>query len=487
MKNKKNIGALCYITAICAMLALPTVTLPLTLSQDTADSENRVLAAFPSLKTEDGAVNTAFFTELTNWYGEHFGLRSAMITGYGTLTRTLLNTSAEQDVICGKDDWLFYAETLSDTIGEATLDETAVSHIAQTLSMMNDYAKSKDAALIFTAAPNKASIYPEYLPDRYLPRESENNLDLLHQALSETDVTVCDLRGILQQQAANDPAQLYHKLDSHWNGYGAMTAFSALMQTAAHSDYGFPAASCSAVRDFDGDLWQMLSPSIENKDWNFVYDVPQTYTYLGRFRSIDDLTIQSVSATGEGSLLMFRDSFGRALIPLLSEVYANATYTRDAHVPLYLLETAPADTVIYEIVERNLGNLLQYAPKMPAPQTNVPAIQSAESAAPMRLAYRTDGAYLHCYGSYDAAYAQHDDLMLTVTLPDGGGTECYLAFPCYEAELLGEDTVQTNGFSLYLPADALSEGASLSLIAVKDQTAYCMGTAEYTAAADSAN
>lgn len=483
MKNKKHIGALCYIAVICGMLALPTITLPLTLSQDTADSENRVLTAFPSVTTETGAINTAFFTQFSDWYSEHFGLRSAMITGYGTLTRTLFHTSAEQDVICGKDDWLFYAETLPDTIGEATLNETAVSHIAQTLSMMNDYAKSKDAKLIFTAAPNKSSVYPQYLPDRYLARESENSLDLLHRALAETDVTVCDLRGILQQQAANDPAQLYHKLDSHWNGYGAMTAFSALMQTASHNDYGFPAATCSAVRDFDGDLWQMLSPSVENKDWNFVYDVPQTYTYLGRFRSIDDLSIQTVCANGNGSLLMFRDSFGRALIPLLSEVYASATYTRDAHVPLYLLETTAADTVIYEIVERNLENLLQYAPKMPAPQTNVPNVQNAESAAPMEMTYRKDGAYLHCYGSYDPAYAQHDDLLLTVTRPNGGGSACYLAFPCYEAELLGEDVVQTNGFSLYLPIDDLTEGAVLSLIVVKDQSAYCMGTAEYTAAA----
>lgn len=480
MKNKKNIGALCYVAVICTMLALPTLTMPLTASQDTGDSENRVLTAFPSLKTEDGSINTAFFTELTNWYGEHFGLRSAMITGYGALTRTLLNTSAEQDVICGKDDWLFYGETLSDTIGKATLDETAINHIAQTLSMMNDYAKSKGATLIFTAAPNKAGIYPEYLPDRYLTRDSDNNLDLLHRALSETDVAVCDLRSVLQQQAANDPALLYHKLDSHWNGYGAMTAFSALMRTAAHSDYGYPAASCSAVRDFDGDLWQMLSPSIENKDWNFVYDIPQTYTYLGRFRTLDDLNIQTICENGEGSLLMFRDSFGRALIPLLSEAYANATYTRDSHVPLYLLETSSADTVIYEIVERNIGNLLQYAPKMPAPQLNIPNTEIPSVQTPLRMEYRADGSYMHCYGTFDATYADHDGLAVTVTAPDGGGTECYLAFPCYEAELLGEDTALTNGFSLYLPMDAMPDGATLSVIVMDGGAAYSLGSAQYT-------
>ncbi len=479
MKKKKNIGTLCYIAAVCALLALPTVTLPFTL-RDKHTSENRVLSSFPSWKDEDGSINKGFFTELTAWYGEHFGLRSEMVTAYGTLTRELLGTSANEDVICGKEDWLFYGETLDDTIGKATLSDTEIKHITQTLSMLQAYAESKGAAMIFTAAPNKASIYPQYLPARYLPREEENNCDLLYAALQAANVNACDLHAVLQAQAASDPAQLYHKLDSHWNGYGAMTAFSALTKQAGHSDGGFPAMSCSAVRDFDGDLWGMLSPRVENPDWNIVYDIPKSYEYLGRYRGEDDLMIQTVCADGEGSLLMFRDSFGRALIPLFSQVYQSATYTRDNRIPIDLLETTAVDTVIYELVERNLHYLLQYAPKMPAPVAELPAVDAKNNITAPLLQTRTVGNYLHCYGSFDMALANHEGIIVTVHNPDGTSA-AYRAFPCYETALLGESTAKSNGFSLYLPKDAATDGACIS-IALQQQNGFASaGTVTYHA------
>lgn len=470
MKKPKNIGTLCYIAAVCALLALPTLTLPLAINRADDTTENRVLSSFPVWKDENGDINKAFLTELTAWYGEHFGLRNEMVTAYGTLTREMLHTSANADVICGKEDWLFYGETLSDTIGVATLSDTEIRHITQTLSMLQIYAESKGAKLIFTSAPNKASIYPQYLPDRYLSRDTANNRELLYAALQAADVPFCDLHTVLQTQAENDPAQLYHKLDSHWNGYGAMTAFSALTEQIGHSDGGLPTMGCSAVRDFDGDLWGMLFPGMENPDWNFVYDIPQSYTYLGRYRGVDDLTIQTTCAEGEGTLLMFRDSFGRALIPLFSQVYQNATYTRDSRVPIDLLETTQTDTVIYELVERNLPNLLQYAPQMPAPMAETPVIIKADAVAAPVLQTRAVGGYLHCYGSYDAALADNECIVITVQNVDGTSTS-YQAFPCFEADLLGETAPQCNGYSLYLPKDAVTDGAVCS-VAVKLQSGF---------------
>lgn len=479
--KKKNIGTLCYITAVCALLALPTLMLPFTIDHVDETAEKRVLSSFPSWKDENGAVNEAFLTELTVWYGEHFGLRSQMVTAYGVLTREALHTSANADVICGKENWLFYGETLSDIIAVDTLSDVEIQHIVQTLSMLQYYAESKGAKLIFTSAPNKASIYPQYLPDRYLPRDAANNCELLYAALQAEDVPFCDLHTVLQAQAAKDSAQLYHKLDSHWNGYGAMVAFAALTAQIGHSDSGLPAMRCSAVRDFDGDLWRMLSPDTENLDWDIVYDIPQSYVYLGRYRSADDLTIQTNCAEGEGSLLMFRDSFGRALIPLFSQVYQDATYIRDNRVPMDLLETTQIDTVIYELVERNLPNLLQYAPQMPAPITETPFITTTmDSLTAPVLQTRSVGDYLHCYGVYDIALSDNECIVMTVQNADGTSAS-YQAFPCYEADLLGETTPQSNGYSLYLPKDAVTDGAVLS-IAVKLQGGFVSaGTVLYHA------
>ena len=52
-------------------------------------------------------------------------------------------------------------------------------------------------------------------------------------------MTVCDWRGVLRKQAAHGPYQLYHKLDTHWNGDGAMLGYQTLMQTLGIDDFGF--------------------------------------------------------------------------------------------------------------------------------------------------------------------------------------------------------------------------------------------------------
>ncbi len=477
MKRKQpSIGALCYIFIVCGLLALPTITMPFFSSQTESAGENRVLSAMPSIRNEDGTINYNYANQLGSWYGDHFGLRSAFVTAYGAITRTLLGTSAQQDVICGKENWLYYTETLDDTIGNATLSEIDLQHLSTTLSMISEYADTQGAKLIFAVAPNKASIYPQYLPSRYLSRDSQNNLDLLHSALTDTNVLVCDLRSVLTKRAAEDPALLYHKLDTHWNGYGAMTGYSALMQTAGLDDFSFSQYPCSAVQDFDGDLWQMLSPSAVQKDWNIVYDLPQTYSYLGRYRDPDDLVINTVCEQGEGSLLMFRDSFGRALIPLLSQRFAACTYTRDTHVPLYRLEQTKTDLVIYELVERNLMQLLEYTPHMPAPQADPIQAQVVSDPDPLRLESRMDGNDLHLYGYYDPAFSDCDAIYCCVTDPQSGTQNYYQAFPCFEAELLNMNAMKANGFSLYLPASALPKEANITVIVTQAEKAYDLGS-----------
>ena len=61
---------------------------------------------------------------------------------------------------------------------------------------------------------------------------------------------------------------------------------------------------------------------------------------------------------GEGSLLIFRDSFGSALIPYFSASFRDVRYERAMPYRIDLLARNPADAVIIEIAERNIPLLL---------------------------------------------------------------------------------------------------------------------------------
>ena len=67
------------------------------------------------------------------------------------------------------------------------------------------------------------------------------------------------------------------------------------------------------------------------------------------------MNIRTRNAAGEGSLFCWRDSFGIALYPYLAEAYAEAVFSRSTD---YRLPEGDWDTLVLEIVERNLPNLL---------------------------------------------------------------------------------------------------------------------------------
>lgn len=475
----KKIADLCYIGVVCGVLFLPFAALPFVKSTDDS-TENRTLAKFPQFKQEDQQINSNYFMELDAWFSDHFALRPQMVTAYGKLLYSGLHDTSNRDVILGKENWLYYADTADDAVGIPTISTNGAKHIANSLQLIADYAAQYGTDFIFVPAPNKASIYPQYLPNRYLSTGQKNNLDRISDALSTTSPELlCDIRGVLRNAADAQPDKLlYHKLDTHWNGHGAMLGFSAMMQSFQRSDHDFPFAAVTETQDWEGDLWNMLFPSIQNPDRNMVYDIPQTYEYIRRFRSMDDLNIQTSCTNGEGKLLMFRDSFGRAVIPLLSECFAQCTFIRSDRLTLDRLASDSYSHLICEIVERNLPQYLQYAPVLPAMTAEdipvgtsftVVADHQKQPVAPTIYATEESG-YLHIYGTYHDALSDSDAVYCQV------GDQIYHAFPCYEAELMTESKVLDNGFSLYLPTDIAEKEDSVRILVRRGDQYFDLGT-----------
>ena len=475
----KNTLRILYTAAVFGILAVPATALAIREARggdaaaetEAVNTENRVLAQKPSFRNEDQTLNVNYPAEFDAWFSDSFGFRSQLVTAYSKLTGSVFRVSSEKDVIIGKDGWLYFAPTVPDATGVRTLDDTEIRHIVYNMQMMQQYAASHGAKLVFAAAPNKASIYPEQLPARYLQTGNENNLDALHAALAQTDLTVCDWRTALRDAAANNDRLLYHKTDTHWNGDGAMLGYQTLMQTLGLDDFGFADAERTETCDWEGDLWNMLSPAEKNPDQNAVYAIPQTYQYVNRMRSIDDMSIRTACENGSGSLLMFRDSFGRALIPLLGERFASCAFLRANAVPLDMLETEPRDYVVYELVERNLDRLLTHAPQMPAPAAALPAAEPAPASDAFRLEARTMGNYVQVYGLFDPAFSEADAVYITVS------GQSFQAFLCCEQELLELESHQANGFSCYLPAALAADTVQIT-VHTADRCVQYTGTPE---------
>lgn len=323
----------------------------------TEAAANERLTPVPQLKSEDGSWNQNVLDDATNYIADHFALRQEMVTANAMLQTGLLATSPAEDVIYGTDGWLYYAETLDDYRNRATLTDEEVQQIAQTIADMQAYCEARGAQFVFTIAPNKNSLYPEHMPARYLQSDSPGNYEKLKPLLEEYGVHYADLFTFLSEQ----DEILYLKTDSHWTNRGAALAHDFLMETLGLPHTAFAEAEYTTAETHRGDLYEMLYPKGTAREAQQAYET--TFSYVSEPRTAEDILIQTTSPDApNGRLLLCRDSFGNALHPFLAEDFREATITRQMPYPLEQVQAG--DTVIMEIVERNLTNLLKYPPNL---------------------------------------------------------------------------------------------------------------------------
>ena len=190
-----------YITAFFAACLVPSLGMAVT-KQETS-SENRRLAEFPKIKTEEG-INTQWLPEAGEYFQEHFAFRNELVTANALLNGKLFGVSTADGVIQGTDGWLYYKDSLQDYLGEELLSERSLFNIAHTLSMMQEALEKKGVQFLFTVAPNKNSLYGENMPYYdSLKASQEKNLINLQEYLKKENVAYADINGMLTEQQEN--------------------------------------------------------------------------------------------------------------------------------------------------------------------------------------------------------------------------------------------------------------------------------------------
>ena len=324
--------------------------------------------------------------------------------------------------------------------------------------MIAKYCESNDAQFIFTVAPNKNSVYPQYMPSHYVESGQPGNYERLADSLSDRAYWV-DMKETLKNTRSGIP--LYHKTDTHWNNMGAYAGHARLM--AALNREVCPAGTSWYTKNNArlGDLAAMIYPAEDAKDTQVYNDYQFTYSYGRTFRRLDDMTITTRCSGKDGNLLMFRDSYGEAILPYMAECYETAEFSR--FVP-YELNNVSGGDVIIEIVERNLGDLQKYAPIMAAPETDLssvsPAIYSGDDIV---IKTETNAGMTHIFGELPEEFfsGDHTDIYISC------GGRSFKAFNCFEDKLLDhEDEMSDRGFSIYLMPDQLPEIGIISITAV---------------------
>lgn len=369
----KKIGFILFITIFLLMCLFPLAGMLMFGPSQAA--ANEILADPPSLKTADNSLNFRYLNDVSDYFADHFAGRQELITANAVIESAVFRESASEKVILGKDGWLYYKTTLDDYQGQNQLSDREIWAAAHTMYLIQEYAQTKNANFLFTVVPNKNMLYPQQMPSAYIRGTEPGNLERLSEALQIQGVSYLDLYAVFSAEHT----VLYHKLDSHWNNLGAALAHDAILAALGRNETpSYQPEHFTAETTHDGDLYQMLYPAGTQKDiqmqpdweWRFVYDRP--------IRSAEDQTIYTGCEGKDGKLLMFRDSFGNTLHPFMAESFGAACFSRAMPYDLTRLDAEAADTLVIEIVQRNISWLAERAPTMVAPtrQLELPQIQT---------------------------------------------------------------------------------------------------------------
>ncbi len=270
-------------------------------------------------------INQDFGDEFEEYFSKSFAYRNKLVDAFATIKTTVFSEGNDQ-VIVGKENFLFFEETLADYLGSNPMTQAEIESAADALLSLYDYTKAAGSEFLFVAAPNKNSIYPEMMPSRYVMNSDSRDLDRLYTALDVRGVPYIDLRPILTD--AKSEQLIYHKRDTHWNTEGARIALEAIADTVSITLPDFDACGPIHVHEgFRGDLDTLLFPEREMFDDNTEYDLSGQYIFTSAYATPMDMTI-STRGAGEETLLMFRDSFANALIPLMAASFAETRLGR---------------------------------------------------------------------------------------------------------------------------------------------------------------
>lgn len=434
------------------------------------------LAEIPSITKEDGSLNNDFFDDFDDYFTDHLPFRTQLVTFDNAAKSQFLNAEVS-NVITGKNGYIFSSETIKDYVGE-TFSNRKINNIARTVKIMEDKTKSTGNNFVFTVAPNKNSVYPEYMPDRYI-KGNKSNLSLLTDKLEELDVNYSDLQSALSSY----DQQLYLKRDTHWNNLGALYGFTTIMNSLGKEYKDCNGLIYTYEKNWSGDLDKMLYPSgisFDNQyNFNYNYDdinviIPQlgtstadTFSDLMGDSEKNDKLIKTRNIKASGQLLMVRDSFGRAMLPLLTDNYRSTTITRSQPFNMTSLTPNSNTDVIYEIVERNLGNIVSSAPLMEAVRCNAPNDYEVSKSNNDIIKIDTTDSYIKIYGEIDSSRFD-DDSRILITLTSNNDSFTYEAFPIFEKELLNCDYDSDYGFSLTLSNDIPSGEYKISATIISE-------------------
>lgn len=429
-----------YIVLILGILVVPFAGMSFWATDRT--TENRELSELPAF-TKDGKPNIEYLEDMGTYFEDHLAFRLQMLTANACIWGTLTRSSTTDQVVVGKGDWLYFGGTINDYTGKNLLSDRELYDIVHNLVLLRDYVEQNGSQFLLMVAPNKNTLYNDNMP-YYYKKADISNLERLQVLLEKEGIEYIDLVQVFH----NEEDVLYFQRDTHWNNEGAVLVYNAVMSELVKEHETYLNVPVQKIKDHIGDIDEILYPLAAKAEEDVYYDKEWQYEYVNEVSDNMNPWIETQNPQKQGSLLMYRDSFGESLLPFFADEYGKTYFSRLVPYNMENLAQYHPDTVIVERVERQLAAFATEIPIMEGSVVDNMAVPERKTETTLET--KQDGAYLVVSGTVDEECMTDDtDIYIAVSDSNRQRTVTYETFYTLKKDGNG------NGYQMYLRRDSL--------------------------------
>lgn len=235
MKRKIEI---IFIAIFMAGISLPWLLAHRDRDGRSSSMENRMLAAYPVLWTDEGS-DRAYLSEFEEWLDDNLRGRTVLVEANATLQYRMFGRVVKSDVMQGRNHWLFVNDP--DMIREYQrlnlLPGDKLTLYAEKMQNISDYLENRGIAFYYFQCYSKEEIYPAQYAEGIHRVGTAGRADQVVETLRErTSVKQILTKELLSEKA--DELIYFQYVDSlHWNEKGSYYGYQALMEELG-KDFG---------------------------------------------------------------------------------------------------------------------------------------------------------------------------------------------------------------------------------------------------------
>lgn len=311
------------------------------------------------------ALSAQYPQNFEKYFNDNYGFRKTLISANSKIMDKFFDESPDSRAVIGLDGWFYFDNhnSLLDATGRALLSDELVERGVDSFYRNWQKMRAKNINYLLVIAPDKSTVYPEFLPS-YMKASEPHRMDKFLNALKKKhpDFPVLDLRPILKKAKENEI--VYHKTDTHWNMRGAHYAYVEIAKKLGLKPHLRKDFNDKEDEMFRGDISDIMNSKTENLDYNltpkfkqkhhqiapvpeFLKDFHKPYYFVN-----DDKTLPMI--------FVYKDSYFGNLAGVVSEHFSQSIYVNEFPCDLNskIIEKFRPNVVIQEFWEGRIEVVL---------------------------------------------------------------------------------------------------------------------------------